>query len=141
MEIVAFDHFSLKICNLLFCVKKLACTLALEGVHCGAQETMICMHWSLLIQLTNVIWILTHLNMFQNASVWMMGWWEELPRRRGRGMLKFYFFCNEKTFLRKLGWKPKDSVMEKYENLGIIGEGSYGVVLRCKHKETGQVRH
>ena len=29
--------------------------------------------------------------------------------------------------------------MEKYENLGIIGEGSYGVVLRCKHKETGQV--
>ena len=31
--------------------------------------------------------------------------------------------------------------MEKYENLGIIGEGSYGVVLRCKHKETGQVRH
>ena len=31
--------------------------------------------------------------------------------------------------------------MEKYENLGVIGEGSYGVVLRCKHKETGQVRH
>ena len=31
--------------------------------------------------------------------------------------------------------------MEKYENLGIIGEGSYGVVLRCKHKETGQVRY
>ena len=30
--------------------------------------------------------------------------------------------------------------MEKYENLGVIGEGSYGVVLRCKHKETGQVR-
>ena len=29
--------------------------------------------------------------------------------------------------------------MEKYENLGVIGEGSYGVVLRCKHKETGQV--
>ena len=29
--------------------------------------------------------------------------------------------------------------MEKYENLGIIGEGSYGVVIKCRHKETGQV--
>jgi hypothetical protein len=30
--------------------------------------------------------------------------------------------------------------MEKYENLGIIGEGSYGVVMKCRHKETGQVK-
>jgi len=29
--------------------------------------------------------------------------------------------------------------MEKYDNLGVIGEGSYGVVLKCKHKETGQI--
>jgi len=29
--------------------------------------------------------------------------------------------------------------MEKYDNLGVIGEGSYGVVLKCKHKESGQV--
>ena len=28
--------------------------------------------------------------------------------------------------------------MEKYENLGLVGEGSYGMVLKCKHKETGQ---
>ena len=28
--------------------------------------------------------------------------------------------------------------MEKYENLGMVGEGSYGMVLKCKHKETGQ---
>ena len=27
--------------------------------------------------------------------------------------------------------------MEKYENLGTIGEGSYGVVLRCKDKTNG----
>ena len=27
--------------------------------------------------------------------------------------------------------------MEKYENLGLVGEGSYGMVLKCKHKETG----
>ena len=29
-------------------------------------------------------------------------------------------------------------MMEKYENLGLVGEGSYGMVLKCKHKETGQ---
>ena len=29
--------------------------------------------------------------------------------------------------------------MEKYENLGLVGEGSYGMVLRCRHKETGQL--
>ncbi|XP_066980329.1 LOW QUALITY PROTEIN: cyclin-dependent kinase-like 3 [Macrobrachium rosenbergii] len=28
--------------------------------------------------------------------------------------------------------------MERYESLGIVGEGSYGIVLRCRHKETGQ---
>ena len=31
--------------------------------------------------------------------------------------------------------------MDKYDNLGIIGEGSYGVVIKCKHKQSGQVRH
>lgn len=29
--------------------------------------------------------------------------------------------------------------MDKYDNLGIIGEGSYGVVIRCKHKQSGQI--
>ncbi|KAL5017828.1 hypothetical protein ScPMuIL_003550 [Solemya velum] len=29
--------------------------------------------------------------------------------------------------------------MEKYENMGLVGEGSYGMVLKCKHKETGQL--
>jgi len=29
--------------------------------------------------------------------------------------------------------------MEKYDNLGVIGEGSYGVVIKCKHKESGQI--
>ena len=29
--------------------------------------------------------------------------------------------------------------MDKYERLGVLGEGSYGVVSKCRHKETGQV--
>jgi len=29
--------------------------------------------------------------------------------------------------------------MDKYENLGIVGEGSYGVVLKCRHRQTGQL--
>ena len=28
---------------------------------------------------------------------------------------------------------------EKYENLGMVGEGSYGMVMKCKHKETKQL--
>lgn len=29
--------------------------------------------------------------------------------------------------------------MEKYENLGLVGEGSYGMVMKCKHKESNQL--
>ncbi|XP_067852291.1 cyclin-dependent kinase-like 2 isoform X2 [Heptranchias perlo] len=29
--------------------------------------------------------------------------------------------------------------MEMYENLGLVGEGTYGSVMKCRHKETGQV--
>ncbi|EDO49500.1 predicted protein [Nematostella vectensis] len=29
--------------------------------------------------------------------------------------------------------------MERFEKLGKIGEGSYGVVFKCRHKETGQI--
>lgn len=31
------------------------------------------------------------------------------------------------------------SKMEKYENIEIVGEGSYGLVMKCMHRETGQV--
>ncbi|KAF0683496.1 Aste57867_24448 [Aphanomyces stellatus] len=38
------------------------------------------------------------------------------------------------------GRRPDESAgMENYENLGTIGEGTYGVVLKCRHKETGQI--
>lgn len=29
--------------------------------------------------------------------------------------------------------------MEKYENLGLVGEGSYGMVMKCRHKESSQI--
>ena len=29
--------------------------------------------------------------------------------------------------------------MNKYEVLGTVGEGAYGVVLRCRNKETGEI--
>ncbi|KAL6443805.1 hypothetical protein ACFW04_001696 [Cataglyphis niger] len=29
--------------------------------------------------------------------------------------------------------------MEKYENIEIVGEGSYGLVMKCKHRESGQI--
>ena len=29
--------------------------------------------------------------------------------------------------------------MERYENLGMIGEGSYGMVMKCRHKESRQL--
>eukprot|EP00002_Diphylleia_rotans_P026105 TRINITY_DN5194_c0_g1_i3.p1 TRINITY_DN5194_c0_g1~~TRINITY_DN5194_c0_g1_i3.p1 ORF type:complete len:582 (-),score=128.42 TRINITY_DN5194_c0_g1_i3:599-2344(-) len=29
--------------------------------------------------------------------------------------------------------------MENYENLGTIGEGTYGVVMKARHRETGQI--
>ncbi len=28
--------------------------------------------------------------------------------------------------------------MNKYEILGVVGEGAYGVVLKCRNKETGE---
>ena len=29
--------------------------------------------------------------------------------------------------------------MEKYDNLGPVGEGSYGMVMKCRHKESHQL--
>ena len=29
--------------------------------------------------------------------------------------------------------------MNKYEVLGVVGEGAYGVVLKCKNKENNEI--
>uniref|UniRef100_A0A8C7J8R1 Cyclin dependent kinase like 3 n=1 Tax=Oncorhynchus kisutch TaxID=8019 RepID=A0A8C7J8R1_ONCKI len=29
--------------------------------------------------------------------------------------------------------------MDMYENLGVVGEGSYGTVMKCRHKEIGHI--
>eukprot|EP00952_Eustigmatos_sp_NYUAD-ZCMA_P013666 53993-Eustigmatos_ZCMA.PRE.1 len=29
--------------------------------------------------------------------------------------------------------------MNKYEVLGVVGEGAYGVVLKCRNKETAEI--
>uniref|UniRef100_A0A3Q1IQ11 Protein kinase domain-containing protein n=1 Tax=Anabas testudineus TaxID=64144 RepID=A0A3Q1IQ11_ANATE len=30
-------------------------------------------------------------------------------------------------------------LMERYESLGLVGEGSYGTVLKCRHRDTGRL--
>lgn len=39
----------------------------------------------------------------------------------------------------KIRLKIYSSVMEKYEKIGKIGEGSYGVVFKCRNRDTGQI--
>ena len=29
--------------------------------------------------------------------------------------------------------------MNKYDVLGVVGEGAYGIVLKCRHRETGEL--
>lgn len=29
--------------------------------------------------------------------------------------------------------------MDKYEQISVVGEGSYGIVMKCRHKESGQL--
>lgn len=42
-------------------------------------------------------------------------------------------------FFLSLFHQTTQEIMEKYEQLSIVGEGSYGLVIKCRHKETDQL--
>lgn len=44
-------------------------------------------------------------------------------------LLWLYFIIKINNFI----WNK----MNKYEILGVVGEGAYGIVLKCRNKETG----
>lgn len=46
---------------------------------------------------------------------------------------------NEQSEFTPVDGRKSLTGMEKYENLGPVGEGSYGMVLKCRHKETQQI--
>ncbi|PAV75982.1 hypothetical protein WR25_26054 [Diploscapter pachys] len=46
---------------------------------------------------------------------------------------------NNLFFASRCSLRRKCDSMDKYERLGKIGEGSYGVVYKCRNKETGQI--
>lgn len=32
-----------------------------------------------------------------------------------------------------------DEMMDRYEQLSVVGEGSYGLVMKCRHRESDQI--
>ena len=42
-----------------------------------------------------------------------------------------------KVYFRKWQW---GMLLARYEVLGVVGEGAYGVVLKCRNKENNEVR-
>ncbi|KAK6754614.1 hypothetical protein RB195_013546 [Necator americanus] len=46
---------------------------------------------------------------------------------------------NNLFFASRGGIRRKVEAMEKYEKLGKIGEGSYGVVYKCRNRDNGQI--
>lgn len=35
--------------------------------------------------------------------------------------------------------KKRIKTMNKYEIIGVVGEGAYGIVLKCRNKETNEI--
>jgi len=40
---------------------------------------------------------------------------------------------------RRHGSRYKLKLMERYERLGKLGEGSYGMVFKCRNRENGEI--
>lgn len=48
-------------------------------------------------------------------------------------------FADRKESVKLLTVECSAREMEKYENIEVVGEGSYGIVMKCRHRETGQM--
>ncbi|KAL6484065.1 hypothetical protein MHYP_G00089380 [Metynnis hypsauchen] len=51
-------------------------------------------------------------------------------------------WCEQDPYLGETGLPGNAAelrVMEKYECLGLVGEGSYGTVTKCRHRESGRI--
>lgn len=53
----------------------------------------------------------------------------------------FYFKCLFTSLSPSTNSRDRlmSCVMERYESLGPVGEGSYGTVLKCRHRESGRL--
>lgn len=51
----------------------------------------------------------------------------------------FKIWLDSRTSLLATFSTSSTGTMNKYEVMGVVGEGAYGVVLKCRNKETGGV--
>ena len=106
MEIVALDHFFSQ--NLLYVVlqsvKKPTFTLASREVHCAQHTGNHDLYALVMAHSADKCYLNT--NTLKHVSECLRmddGLMRRAAKEEGKGDVKVLFFCNEKTFLRKLG--------------------------------------
>tara|TARA_B110000305_G_scaffold224012_1_gene269092 strand:+ start:967 stop:1395 length:429 start_codon:yes stop_codon:yes gene_type:complete len=60
----------------------------------------------------------------------------KLLPNRSEAVAPFCDFLTDAALARHCGRRAR---MNKYEVLGVVGEGAYGVVLKCRNKDTGEL--